>query len=128
MLRDALYQKPNPDPDPDPHPDPNPNPTPTPTPNPNPDPSLNPNPNPTPNQAGDTQQYMYRLRGKQSAAQLRSVSALGRMEVLYTPLATPLSSDARRYSTPPLATPLSSAAWRHTPLTTARRSEWEVAE
>uniref|UniRef100_A0A7S0I231 Trafficking protein particle complex subunit 13 n=1 Tax=Phaeocystis antarctica TaxID=33657 RepID=A0A7S0I231_9EUKA len=33
--------------------------------------------------AGDTQQYMYRLRGKQSAAQLRSVSALGRMEVVW---------------------------------------------
>ena len=31
--------------------------------------------------AGDTQQYMYRLRGKHPAAQLRSVSALGRMEV-----------------------------------------------
>ena len=62
--------------------------------------------------AGDTQQYMYRLRGKQSAAQLRSVSALGRMEVQYTPLATPLSS----------------AVWRHTPLTTARRSGWEVAD
>ena len=33
--------------------------------------------------AGDTQQYMYRLRGKQPAAQLRAVSALGRMEVVW---------------------------------------------
>lgn len=33
--------------------------------------------------AGDTQQYMYRLRGKQPAAQLRSVAALGRMEVVW---------------------------------------------
>ena len=60
--------------------------------------------------AGDTQQYMYRLRGKHPAAQLRSVSALGRMEVPSPPpLTTPLSSAA-------------SAAWRYTPLTTARRS------
>eukprot|EP00964_Phaeocystis_antarctica_P129552 scaffold93391_cov28-Phaeocystis_antarctica.AAC.1 len=47
------------------------------------------------------------------------------MEVQYTPLASPLSSDARRYSTPPLATSLSSAAWRYctpplaTPLSSA---------
>uniref|UniRef100_A0A7S4B2C3 Trafficking protein particle complex subunit 13 n=2 Tax=Chrysotila carterae TaxID=13221 RepID=A0A7S4B2C3_CHRCT len=32
---------------------------------------------------GDTQQHMYRLKGKQSPAQLRLVGALGRMEVVW---------------------------------------------
>ena len=34
--------------------------------------------------AGDTQQYMYRLRGLQPSAKLRQVSALGRMEARAT--------------------------------------------
>lgn len=34
--------------------------------------------------AGDTQQYMFRLRGKLSAAQLRQAATLGRMDVLWT--------------------------------------------
>jgi hypothetical protein len=34
--------------------------------------------------AGDTQQYMFRLRGKLNAAQLQQAATLGRMDVVWT--------------------------------------------